>query len=230
MIRAWSYRTILPVIGGQDMGNSESQLERLTFFSDAVFAIAITLLIIEVHVPHLSGTDDAAFWQALAGLMPSFMGFMLSFLVVGALWVAHHRVFGMLEGYNPRMVWPNLLLLMVVAFMPFATAFMAANPLARVPELFYSGTLLAAGLLQRWLFSMVLRAPYVRKDIPAEDVVSTRWRTWGLPTATAVSLVGAWYAPGYNNFLLCSIPLTVRLFAWLGRRQALRAQAAVAAS
>ncbi|WP_165488670.1 MULTISPECIES: TMEM175 family protein [Dyella] len=207
------------------MNRSASQLERLTFFSDAVFAIAITLLIIEVHVPHLSGTDDAAFWQALRELQPSFMGFMLSFLVIGALWVAHHRVFGMLENYNPKFVWPNMLLLMVVAFMPFATAFMASNPLARVPELFYSGALLTAGLLQRWLFSMVLRPEYVHADVPAEDIIATRWRAWGLPTATALSLIAAWFAPGYNNFLLIGIPFLVRLFASLGRRRAQRVQA-----
>lgn len=206
-------------------GPAASQLERLTFFSDAVFAIAITLLIIEVHVPHLSGTDDAQFWQALRELQPSFMGFMLSFLVIGALWIAHHRVFGMLSGYNPKIVWPNLLLLMVVAFMPFATAFMASNPLARVPELFYSGALLVAGLLQRWLFSMALRAPHVHPDIAPEEVVATRWRAWGLPTATALSFIAAWFAPGYNNFLLISIPLFVRLFAAMGRRHALRPQA-----
>lgn len=203
-------------------GPNTTQLERLTFFSDAVFAIAITLLIIEVHVPHVEGLSDPAWWAALADMHASFMGFMLSFLVIGALWIAHHRVFGMLERYDTKLVWPNLLLLMVVAFMPFATALMASAPLARVPELIYSGSLLAAGLLQRWLFAMALRAPNVRTDIPHEDIVATRWRAWGLPVATAMALVTAWFAPGYNNFLLIGIPLLVRLFAHLGRRRGLQ--------
>ncbi|MEV8521415.1 TMEM175 family protein [Dyella marensis] len=206
-----------------------SQLERLTFFSDAVFAIAITLLIIEVHVPHVSGVDDALYWQALAELRSSLFGFALSFLVIGMLWMAHHRVFGMLNDYSPKLMWPNLLLLMTVAFMPFATALMSSNPLARVPELFYSGTLLVAGLLQNRLFAIALRAPYVRVDVPPEEITAARWRSWGLPTAATLSLVAAWFAPGWNDFLLIGIPFLVRLYAAAGRRHALREQVAAGA-
>ena len=212
------------------MSTNASQLERLTFFSDAVFAIAITLLIIEVHVPHLDTRDDQAYWQALHALQPSFMGFVLSFLVIGALWVAHHRVFGMLVDYSPSIVWPNMLLLMVVAFMPFATALMSSNALARVPELFYASTLLAAGLLQRLLFARALQRPFIRPGISPEDIAATRWRSLGLPTAAALSLVAAWFVPGWNNFLLLGIPLLVRAYAGLGRRRAQRVQAAPAQS
>ncbi|MDQ7994936.1 MAG: TMEM175 family protein [Luteibacter sp.] len=100
----------------------DQQLERLTFFSDAVFAIAITLLIIEVHVPHPESRTDQAWLQALVDLIPQLAGFFLSFIVVGALWAAHHRVFGLLRRYNPS--WPgrsNLpLLLTPLAVMLFA--------------------------------------------------------------------------------------------------------------
>ncbi len=208
---------------------NSSQLERLTFFSDAVFAIAITLLIIEVHVPHVASIDDATYWQALGELRSSLFGFALSFLVIGMLWMAHHRVFGMLADYSQKITWPNLLLLMTVAFMPFATALMSSNPRARVPELVYSGTLLVAGLLQNRLFTVALRAPYVRADVPAEEVTAARWRSWGLPTAATLSLIAAWYAPGWNNFLLVAISFLVRLYAAAGRRYALRVQAAAGA-
>lgn len=211
------------------MSKNTSQLERLTFFSDAVFAIAITLLIIEVHVPHVSSLEDAAYWQALGELRSSIFGFMLSFLVIGALWMAHHRVFGMLADYSPKVMWPNMLLLMVVAFMPFSTALMSAHPLARVPELFYSGNLLLAGLLQNRLFAIALRAPYVSPDVPAEEVAAARWRSWGLPTTAALSLIAAWFVPGWNNFLLVGIPFMVRLYAAAGRRHALRTQVAAGA-
>ncbi|MEI7035448.1 TMEM175 family protein [Fulvimonas yonginensis] len=205
-----------------------SQLERLTFFSDAVFAIAITLLVIEVHVPHLDTRDDGAYLQALAALTPSFMGFALSFLTIGALWMAHHRVFGLLDIHHERLLWPNMLLLMVVAFMPFATALMSANPLARVPELFYAGTLLVAGLLQHWLFRRALAPGLVRPGVPPEDIAALRWRSLGLPTAAAIAWIVAWWLPAWNDFLLLAIPLLVRLYAGLGRRRALRRLAATA--
>ncbi|OOG44280.1 hypothetical protein B0E52_07755 [Rhodanobacter sp. C06] len=211
------------------MSQGTQQLERLKAFSDAVFAIAITLLVIEVHVPRLDTLDDAAYLAALAHLIPSFMGFMLSFLTIGALWIAHHRLFGVLDGYEPRLMWPNMLLLMVVAFMPFATALMSSNPLARVPEVFYSATLLAAGLLQLLLFQLALRPGRVRAGVPPEEVNALRWRALTLPTAAIAALLAAPHMPGNNNFFLLTIPLLARVFPAIGRRRALRRLSAVAA-
>lgn len=208
------------------MATTTSQLERLTFFSDAVFAIAITLLVIEVHVPHLATLEDAAYLAALGGLLPSFLGFALSFLTIGALWIAHHRVFGLLEEHDERLLWPNMLLLMVVAFMPFATALMSAQPRARVPEVFYAATLLLAGLLQHWLFRRALAPGRTRAEVPPAEVAALRWRSLGLPTAAALALVTAFWLPAWSDGLLLTIPWLVRLYAGLGRRHALRRIAA----
>lgn len=208
--------------------NHGAQLERLKAFSDAVFAIAITLLVIEVHVPHLATLDDGAYLAALAQLLPSFMGFVLSFLSIGALWVAHHRLFGMVDGYEPTLMWPNMLLLMVVAFMPFATALMSSNPLARVPEVFYSSALLLAGLLQLLLFRLALRPARVRAGIAPEELHALRWRALALPSAALVSLLAAWRMPGNNNFFLLAIPLLVRIYSAIGRRRAQRQLATAA--
>ena len=210
------------------MSHGIQQLERLKAFSDAVFAIAITLLVIEVHVPRLDTLDDAAYLAALAHLMPSFMGFVLSFLTIGALWIAHHRLFGVLDGYEPRLMWPNMLLLMLIAFMPFATALMSSNPLARVPEVFYSATLLAAGLLQLLLFQLALRPGRVRAGVPPEEVNALRWRALTLPTAATAALLAAPHMPGNNNFFLLTIPLLARIYVAIGRRRALRRMDAAA--
>ncbi|MEP6897699.1 MAG: TMEM175 family protein [Rhodanobacter sp.] len=202
------------------MSNNATQLERLTFFSDAVFAIAITLLVIEIHVPRLDVVDDRAFVAALAALEPSIFGFVLSFLVIGALWAAHHRVFGMLIGYSRSVIVPNTLLLMVVAFMPFATALMSANPLARVAEMFYAATLLLAALIQRWLFGQVLRPGFLQPELGPVDVAGVLGRAWGLPVAAALSLLMAWFHPALNNFVLLTIPLLTRWFARIARSRA----------
>ncbi|MET0331440.1 MAG: TMEM175 family protein [Dyella sp.] len=194
------------------------QLERLTFFSDAVFAIAITLLVIEIHVPQVAQPNDHAYLQALWRLVPHIFGFALSFLVIGALWVSHHRVFGMLRGHDSDLVWPNLLLLLCVAFMPFATAFMAENPAARVPAMFYAASLLLAGLSQRWLFAKALLPQRVRPDIAPQEIVAARWRAFALPTLALLAGLLAMVVPPYSYLMFGLIPLLARLLAMLGRR------------
>ena len=83
------------------------QLERMTFFSDAVFAIAMTLLVIEVRVPEIHVHSDLALGQALLDLLPKYIGFVVSFMVVGRFWVGHHAVMGLLKGLDRRLVWIN---------------------------------------------------------------------------------------------------------------------------
>lgn len=203
----------------------DQQLERLTFFSDAVFAIAITLLVIEIHVPHPEDLTDRAWLLALLQITPHFVGFILSFIVIGALWAAHHRVFGLLRHYDPSIVWPNLFLLMVVAFMPFSSALMSSHPTERVPEWFYTGTLLLAGLLQHRLVKRVLRAPYLREDVTDDVVVSLRRRTLALPLMALLSGVLATWWPGPSNLPLMLMPLMVMLFARLAKPRTVEAVA-----
>lgn len=197
----------------------EQQLERLTFFSDAVFAIAITLLVIEIHVPEPAGRDDAAWMQALGHLVPHFLGFVLSFVVVGALWAAHHRVFGMLHRFDPAIVWRNLALLMSVAFMPFSSALMSTHPTERIPEMFYSLNLFVAGWLQWRLFRTALKAPYLRDDVLPADVAAMRRRTLALPLMSTVSFALAFWIPGPSNLPLVLMPIVVAWFARGGLRR-----------
>ena len=99
----------------------EFQLERLILFSDAVFAIAITLLVIEIKVPVLPEADTHAMKEALAEKIPEFFGFILSFAVIGQFWISHHRMFGYVTGYTNGLLWLNLLMLLCVVLVPFTS-------------------------------------------------------------------------------------------------------------
>ena len=136
----------------QDSSNGSFRLERLIFFSDALFAISITLLVLELEVPRLpAGAQPADFADALLRLVPSAAAFVLSFVVVGAFWIAHHRLFGTVRNYDDRMIWPNLLFLMSIAMMPFATAFLGSNGNAFIPALVYNLNLLITSILLWWV-------------------------------------------------------------------------------
>jgi uncharacterized membrane protein len=117
----------------------EFQVERIAFFSDAVFAIAITLLIIEVKVPEVHGEHGhgLSIGEALLNLIPKFIGFIVSFFVIGMYWVNHHRFFKHIVHYNQKLLWANMLLLFSIVLMPFSSAFYS--------EYWFSGSLVPIG-------------------------------------------------------------------------------------
>lgn len=102
--------------------NSPISFERIVFFSDAVFAIVITLLVLEIKVPHVADHSETALGQALVHLLPKFFGFVCSFFIVGLMWFEHHRLFRYIERFDAGLIWKNLLFLLFISFIPFPTA------------------------------------------------------------------------------------------------------------
>lgn len=187
-------------------------LERLVFFSDAVFAIAITLLIIEVHPPHLPwGAPWQSHVDALLRMLPTFFGFFVSFFVIGAFWAAHHRAFAMAAHYSERLVAPNLQLLCAIVFMPFATAYMSTNPGMLVPSILYALSQIAAGLLQLRLVRLTTLPSIVRTNASAEQIAYVRMRGGAVVLGALLSLALAFvWAPISQTGLL-----TIPLWRWL---------------
>lgn len=107
----------------------EFQLDRLILFSDAVFAIAITLLVIEIKIPDKDflkehgGISDSTILYALKHLIPKFVGFVISFMLIGLYWTIHHRMFGFVTAYDRKLIILNLFFLFFVVLMPFSTGF-----------------------------------------------------------------------------------------------------------
>ena len=128
----------------------EFQLERLILFSDAVFAIAITLLVIEIKIPeiHEKPVTDNAVLHKLAELIPKFVGFLVSFLLIGQYWIVHHRMFSFVINFTDRLIWLNILFLFAIALMPFSTGFYSEFVLRGVvtPVIFYTANIALLGL------------------------------------------------------------------------------------
>lgn len=107
---------------------------RVETFSDGVFAIIVTLLVLEIKVPHLNRGDSVfEMFDALSTLLPKFVGWVISFSIVCVIWVNHHRLFENLREINQALFWLNTNLLLWISFIPFPTALMGdypRNPLA----------------------------------------------------------------------------------------------------
>lgn len=132
--------------GGTTPGHAASlSFERIAFFSDAVFAIAITLLVIDLRLPHFDTADDTVLLNALLGLIPQYVGFFVSFFVIGRFWIGHHLLFTLIDGADDEFIWRNLLMLLSIAFMPFPTAIVGEFAGLRSGVCFYALWLAFAG-------------------------------------------------------------------------------------
>jgi uncharacterized membrane protein len=131
---------------------------RVEAFSDGVFAIAITLLILEVAVPE---SEFGNLWRGIAHEWPSYLAYATSFITIGALWMLHHGIFRRLQDANGWVMRINLALLMAVAFLPFPTKLLAEaiheTDAARVAVIFYGATLLVISLLLNALWGAITR-------------------------------------------------------------------------
>ena len=130
---------------------------RVEAFSDGVFAIAITLLVLEISVPEAAFDD---LWRGIADQWPSYLAYATSFITIGGIWMAHHGLFRRLQYANVRVMLVNLMVLMAVAFLPFPTKLMAEaiheEDATRTAVIFYGATLFVTSLLLSILWGCVV--------------------------------------------------------------------------
>jgi uncharacterized membrane protein len=133
-------------------------LDRIIFFSDAVFAIAITLIILDIKPPVIPKEYVAArLGPELWALRSGYFSYVLSFLVIGAFWAAHHRSFRYITGYDGPLIALNTLLLMCVAFVPFPTAVLAEYGDMWIAVVLYASVLAATAFFLLLIWSYACR-------------------------------------------------------------------------
>src|SRR3954470_5445371 len=125
---------------------------RLEAFSDGVIAILITIMVLELHVPH--GTDFAA----LQPLIPVLSAYVLSFILIGIYWNNHHHMLHVTEHVNDAILWANLHLLFWLSLVPFVTAWMGENYFAPVPTAMYAMVMLAVAVAYLILQRTIIRS------------------------------------------------------------------------
>jgi uncharacterized membrane protein len=158
---------------------------RLEAFSDGVLAIVITIMVLELKVPHGEGFD------ALAPLAPVFLSYILSFVYISIYWNNHHHMFQIIERVNGGVLWSNLHLLFWLTLLPFSTGWMGENHFARIPTMLYGLNLLACAVAY-----YILQTCLVSAQGP-EDLLSKAigrdFKGKASPIFYLAGLIGTWF-------------------------------------
>ena len=175
---------------------------RLEAFSDGVLAIIITIMVLELKVPH--GAD----FDALAPLMPRFLSYVLSFVYVGIYWNNHHHLLHAAERVSGGMLWANLNLLFWLSLFPLATGWMGENHFASLPSAAYGFVLLMAAIAYYLLQQCIIATEGPNSVL--KRAVGTDWKGKLSP----LLYVGAIGASFWTHWIAQAIYVAVALM-WL---------------
>ena len=175
-----------------------SEKGRTEAFSDGVFAIAITLLVLEIHVPEVG--EKESLWTALGHGWPSYFAYVVGFMVIGVMWINHHTVFGYIAHVNRLLLSLNLLLLLVIVTVPWAVAIVARyldhGDQAKVAVAVFGLVMTAHSITFTAFFQYVTRSPqllgaHVDPAVFEGGRLSFALGLAGYPLLTALAFVSA---------------------------------------
>jgi len=185
----------------------EFQIERMILFTDAVFAIAITLLIIEIKAPEIhKNMGFTEMVDQLLNLIPKFVGFIISFFVVAIYWRSHHRMFSFIKDYDDKLIWLNFFFLFSIILMPFSSAYYSDNTTYSLPFWFYSLNVALTGFLNYRMLTYIIKHKGRISD--GFDDLKTRqlarWRTLIVPAIFFLGILIDLLLPSTNSMNMLS--------------------------
>jgi uncharacterized membrane protein len=201
-------------------GWSKHRLEALT---DGIFAVAMTLLVIELKLPeHALVHDSLALAQGVVHLIPKFVAWVISFLVLAIFWFGHHRLFHHVRAVDAGLVWWNVLYLAFVSLMPFSSALAGEYGRMLFAQCFYSANMILLSLLSLQECRYVFRHPDLwATSLSAGFYRGARFRSLGLIVVALVAVGIATVIPGAGNgafMLMGPISMLGRRIERAGRR------------
>lgn len=204
----------------EPVASGPSETARVEAFSDGVFAIAITLLVLEIRVPEpdLTGHGSSLF-RALLALWPSYLGYLISFVTIGVMWVNHHSMFVLIRRTDRYFLLISVFFLMCIAFLPFPTAVLAeylSEPKGRpVAVALYSATFVLIAVAYNGLWWYAVRIGNLLEKNADREAVRTISRRYIMgPIAYAISLglafINPWVSLAVHGLLIAFFVLPVR--------------------
>lgn len=172
---------------------------RLETFNDGIFAIAMTLLVIDLKVPHLDNTVQDSLIEPLLQQWPQYVGFITSFTVLGIIWVNHHEMFRFIRYSDHHFLLINILFLITVSLLPFPTAvlshYLYSNTQQTIATVLYSGILLVLAILFNliWLYAIKKGLVDTQRNTEVLDIMTRGYLV--APALFLISFIVAffWY-------------------------------------
>jgi uncharacterized membrane protein len=180
---------------------------RLEAFSDGVIAIIITIMVLEMKVPHVADGESPSL-ESLLPVLPVFLSYVLSFVYVGIYWNNHHHLLHACTTVSAGILWANLHLLFWLSLFPFATGWMGENSFASVPTALYGFVLLMAAIAYVILQQAIIRAQ--GPDSILQKALGSDWKGKLSPILYIASIATAWRWPA-----LAEAMLVVAALIWL---------------
>lgn len=197
-----------------EIKGSTAGFDRIPYFSDAVIAIAITMLALQIELPET--TTAATLARDLNDLWPSYLGFFVSFFVIALSWRKHHRMFNYIKRYDKRLIQLNILYLFCVAVFPFTTAVLGRFPNTSIGVILYAGgaTALSVSGTLVWLYATYKRR-LVDADLPnsiiRKEMISNALVSFVFLVSIAIALHNPAAAMWWWTSLLV-LPVALRRF------------------
>lgn len=169
----------------------EKTTERIAGFSDAIFAFAMTLLMLDIKVPdipHGAASDELTLWVITQA--PKLAIYALSFIVIGLFWMSHHRMFHYIHRHDSVLMWLNMTFLLVISLLPFPTAILGEYGDNVIAVSLYAGFMLIAGMLLNiiWLYATSSHR-LVREDLDEKIISSITIRGFASSAVFATSII-----------------------------------------
>lgn len=179
--------------------------DRIVYFSDAIFAIAITLLVLDIKVPSNEDLLTYGTWGVLRRSIPSFTGFLVSFLVTALYWKSHLVHAQYIKRFDTRLLWLNIWLLLFVVLMPFSTSFYVRAFNLQGPFVFYCANLVVIGIFNYLIIRRIVRLQGYDEALSETMANWLLFRSRNAPAIFLLSIAVSFFAPLTARFLFVLI-------------------------
>jgi len=187
---------------------------RVAAFCDAVFSIAMTLLVLEIDVPSMDVLNSSSIQQILAERVPNFIGLLVSFMVTAIYWVSHLRIFKYVSTVNDKLLWTNIFLLLFVVLLPFSTAIYVGGFNSTGPFVLYCINLILIGLFNFLLIHTISKKEMGNKGMTKQISHWLKFRSLNVVFIWLLAAISAPFLPLIARFIF----VLIFVFQFIGDR------------